>query len=89
MRSINRSTNPGSRLRAARHRFGWTLREVEAQSMRIAQQHQDRRFLIPHSRLNDLERSNSAPNIFRLYTLSRIYKRRIREILVWYGVPSR
>lgn len=57
--------------------------------MRIATELKDRRFAVPYSRLNDLERKNSVPSIFRIYTLARIYRRRIRQVLAWYGVPMR
>ena len=89
MRPANNRTSPAKHLRAARDRFGLTLRDVEAASLRIADELKDRRFAIPHSRLNDLERKSNVPSIFRLYTLARIYKRRIRELLAWYGVPFR
>ena len=83
------STIPGSQLRAARNKFGWSLRNVEQQSMHIAAELKDRRFAVPYSRLNDIERNNTVPSIFRIYTLARIYRRDLRELLLWYGVPSR
>lgn len=69
--------------------LGLALRDVEAQSRLIAQELRDNRFEVSFSRLSEFERNGNTPNIFRLYTLARIYRMRTSELLQWYGVPFR
>jgi hypothetical protein len=64
-----------------------TLRDVHAASMKLAQGFQEKRFILPPSRLHDLETKNIVPNIHRLYTLAEVYEFDLRELLEWYGVP--
>jgi transcriptional regulator with XRE-family HTH domain len=77
---------PGQRLRALREEFGLTIRDVETASIRIATKHQNDDFIIPLSRLSDIESKGIVPSIYRLYALSVIYRRDMREFLAWYGV---
>jgi transcriptional regulator with XRE-family HTH domain len=77
---------PGQRLRALREEFGLTIRDVETASIRIAGKHQNDDFVIPLSRLSDIETKGIVPSIYRLYSLSVIYRRDMREFLAWYGV---
>lgn len=79
----------GQRLRERRVRLGLTLREVEAHSRIVADELKSRRFEVPFGRLSEMERNGHPPNIFRLYTLARIYRLRTSELLKWYGVPHR
>jgi hypothetical protein len=39
--------------------------------------------------LHDIETKKITPSIHRLYTLARLYKCSLNELLSWYGVPSR
>lgn len=77
---------PGQRLRALRDQFGLTIREVENASIRIAAKRQNDDFIIPLSRLSDIETKGIVPSIFRMYSLAIIYRRDIRDLLAWYGV---
>jgi transcriptional regulator with XRE-family HTH domain len=77
---------PGQRLRALREEFGLTIRDVETASIRIAACHQNDDFIIPLSRLSDIETKGIVPSIFRLYSLAIAYRRDMRELLAWYGV---
>ncbi|HET8668651.1 MAG TPA: hypothetical protein VFM10_11770 [Terriglobales bacterium] len=77
---------PGQRLRALREEFGLTIRDVETASIRIAAKHQHDDFIIPLSRLSDIETKGIIPSIYRLYALCVIYRRDLRELLAWYGV---
>jgi hypothetical protein len=54
--------------------------------VRIAEQHHNDDFAIPLSRLSDVETKGVTPSVYRLYTLSVIYRRDLREILSWYGI---
>jgi hypothetical protein len=76
----------GQKLRALRERLGFTIREVEAASLRIAAKHQNDDFGVPLSRLSDIETKGVIPSIFRLYSFSIIYRRDMRELLSWYGI---
>ncbi len=76
----------GKSLRTLRERLGLTMRNVEASSMRMAEKYRNEEFLIPRSRLSDIETKNVLPSIFRLYALAIIYRRDLRELLAWYGV---
>jgi transcriptional regulator with XRE-family HTH domain len=73
-------------LRQLREQLGFTLRDVEAAALRISTRHNTDEFAIPLSRLSEIETKEVTPSIFRLYTLSVVYRRDIREILSWYGI---
>src|ERR1700758_5300126 len=62
------------------------MRDVENSSARVAERYRNEEFSIPPSRLSDIETKGVLPSIFRLYTLSVIYRRDMRELLAWYGV---
>ena len=79
-------TTAGQKLRALREQLGFTIREVEAASQRIAAKHQNDDFSVPLSRLSDIETKGVIPSIFRLYSFSIIYRRDMRELISWYGV---
>ena len=79
-------TNVGQRLRQLREQLGYTIRDVEAASLRVATKHQNDDFAIPLSRLSDIETKGVIPSIYRLYSLSVIYRRDVRELLGWFGV---
>ncbi len=76
----------GKNLRTLREKLGLTMRDVETSSARIAEKYRNEEFSIPPSRLSDVETKGILPSIFRLYTLSVIYRRDLRELLAWYGV---
>ncbi|HET9410163.1 MAG TPA: helix-turn-helix transcriptional regulator [Candidatus Sulfotelmatobacter sp.] len=76
----------GKSLRTLREKLGLTMRDVENSSARLAERHRNEEFFIPPSRLSDIETKGILPNIYRLYTLSVIYRRDLHELLSWYGV---
>jgi transcriptional regulator with XRE-family HTH domain len=76
----------GQNLRILREQLGLTMRDVESASTRIAARNGNEEFLIGPSRLSDMETKGVIPSIYRLYTLSVIYRRDMREILSWYGI---
>jgi transcriptional regulator with XRE-family HTH domain len=82
-----RQANPGVELRAIRQQHEWSLREVHAASMVLAKKHRRPAFVIPPSRLHEIERKNKIPTIRRLYTLAVIYGRTWHELLSLYGIP--
>lgn len=78
--------NAGQQLRHLREHLGYTIRDVEAASLRIAAKHKNDDFAIPLSRLYDIETKGVIPSIYRLYALSVIYRRDIRELMEWFGI---
>lgn len=76
----------GHNLRGLREQLGLTMRDVESASMRIAERHRNDEFAMPPSRLSDVETKGVIPSIYRMYSLSIIYRKDIRELLSWYGV---
>jgi len=78
---------PGEKLKRARERLKLTYRDVEKASQNIAQRRGSDEFSIALSRLADIEHKGTVPTIFRLYTLSAIYRLDFTDVLGWYGVP--
>jgi transcriptional regulator with XRE-family HTH domain len=78
--------HPGNRLRILREQLGFTMRDVENSSLRIADKHKNEEYLIPVSRLSDMETKNTVPSMFRVYSLAVIYRQDFCEILSWYGI---
>lgn len=76
----------GKSLRTLREKLGLTMRDVENSSARIAEKYHNEEFSMPPSRLSDIETKGILPSVYRLYTLSVIYRRDLRELLAWYGV---
>jgi transcriptional regulator with XRE-family HTH domain len=76
----------GQSLRGLREQLGLTMRDVETASAAIAARHKSDEFAIPPSRLSDIETKGVVPSIYRLYSLSVIYRRDARELLSYYGV---
>jgi len=83
-----RQANAGAELRAIRQQLGWSMREVRAASVALAKKHRQPAFVIPPSRLHDIESKNKIPTIHRLYALARIYGRSLNELLSLYGIPK-
>lgn len=78
--------NGGQKLRALRESLRCTMRDVESASAQIARRLANEEFMVPPSRLSDIETKGVVPSIFRLYSLAAIYRRDYREFLLWYGV---
>ena len=76
----------GMSLRKIRDSLGLTLRDVENASTIIAQQHGSQEYLIPPSRLSDIETKGVVPSVFRFYCMAAIYHRPARELLQLYGI---
>lgn len=76
----------GQNLRILREKLGLTMRDIETASDRIARKYSNEEYLIPISRLSDFETKGVIPSIYRLYSLAVIYRRDLRELLMWYGV---
>ena len=82
-----RQANSGAKLRAIRQQLGLSLREVHAVSVALAKKRRQPAFVIPPSRLHDIESKNKIPSIHRLYALALIYGRTLNELVSLYGIP--
>jgi transcriptional regulator with XRE-family HTH domain len=76
----------GQKLRAARERLGFTIRDVETASSRLAAKYSIDEYNIPLSRLSDIETKGIVPSVHRLYALAVIYRVSFEELVSWYGV---
>jgi hypothetical protein len=77
---------PGQKLKRVRERLNLRYRDVEEASLRIAEIRGSDEFAIVLSRLADIENKGTVPTIYRLYSLSAIYRLDLVEVLSWYGV---
>jgi transcriptional regulator with XRE-family HTH domain len=76
----------GEQLRELRNRLGVTTREVEEFSRAIADDSQNEEFYISNAWLTQLENKSSIPSIFKLYSLSVIYRIKFNDLLSVFGV---
>jgi transcriptional regulator with XRE-family HTH domain len=76
----------GIDLRKIRERLGLTMRDVEEASFKISQRHASDEYLIPPSRLSDIETKGVVPSVFRFYSLAAIYRRPLRALFQLYGI---
>lgn len=77
----------GEKLRKIRERLKLTYRDVEQAGQEVARRRGSPEFLIPLSRLADIENAGKVPSVFRLYTLCAVYRLDFQEVLSWYGIP--
>ncbi len=77
---------PGQRLRQIREEHGLTLKDVEEQSQRLAEEMQITSYLITAARVSQVENSNTLPSLYKLATLSFIYKLPLTEMFRIYGI---
>jgi len=77
---------PNEQLKDIRNRLGITTRDVAEFSQRIAQAEDNSEFHISNAWLTQIENSDSVPSIFKLYSLSSIYRIKFSDILLLYGV---
>ncbi|MGD0963444.1 MAG: hypothetical protein ABSA57_06030 [Candidatus Acidiferrales bacterium] len=77
---------PGDQLKELRNRLGVTTREVEEFSRAIAEDQQNEEFYISNAWLTQLENKSSIPSIYKLYSLSVIYRTKFNDLLVVFGI---
>jgi transcriptional regulator with XRE-family HTH domain len=77
---------PGEQLRELRNRLGVTTREVEEFSRTIAEDRHNEEFYISNAWLTQLENKASIPSIYKLYSLSVIYRTRFQDLLEIFGI---
>jgi transcriptional regulator with XRE-family HTH domain len=76
----------GMALRKIRDSLDLTMRDVENASAIVSQRHGSQEYLIPPSRLSDIETKGVVPSVFRFYCLAAIYHKPVGELLQLYGI---
>ena len=76
----------GHKLKSLRNRRNITVREVEQASRRIADVKGDKRFCISNGWLAQLENGDSEPSIWKLFSLSVIYRANVADLLLLYNI---
>jgi hypothetical protein len=76
----------GTALQRLREICHLSLHEVEDAAARIAERHGLEEFELPRNRLHEIEKGKAHPTMYRLYSLSVIYRRSFRELAGFYGL---
>lgn len=76
----------GEQLKALRQRIGITTRQVESLSQQVADTKNNPEFYISHGWLANIETGEVTPSIFKLYTLSAIYRYKFVDLLGFFGL---
>lgn len=84
--ALDAPVHAGEQLRDLRSRLGITTREVEEYSRSIAERHDNQEFYISNAWLTQLENTDSVPSIYKLFTLSVIYRTKFSDLLAIFGV---
>jgi len=79
-------TRSGDQLRELRSRLGVTTRAVEELSKKIALESENDEFYISNAWLTQIENRNSVPSIYKLFSLSVIYRTKFTDLLAAFGV---
>lgn len=77
---------PGDQLKEIRNRLGLTTREVEECSRSISENCKNDEYYISNAWLTQLENSSSVPSIYKLFSLSVVYKTKFNDLLTLFGV---
>lgn len=88
-RMLESTTSPeaGKRLRAERLRAHLSTRAVQKLSQQIAQEKDNNQdYYISHGWLTDVENGKFTPSIYKLYSLSLIYKCNYLKVLGFFGI---
>lgn len=80
------SKESGHKLREIRERLGMSTIQVEQQSRSIAGMEARKEFVVSTARLAQIENEGSVPSVFKLYSLSVIYRVRFSDLLKLFGL---
>jgi len=83
------ATDAGKRLRAVRKLLRLSMREVEHLSREIALKKNAPDYFISRNWLGDIEAGKLKPNVYRLKSLSLIYRLGLDDVLWFFGVDIR
>src|SRR5580693_10749394 len=76
----------GKRLKAWREKLHLSTREVQAMSRQIASEKQNEEFFLSHNWVTDIENGRFRPGMFRMYSISAIYKLKYTEVASYFGL---
>ena len=76
----------GQKLRRTRERLNLRVRDVEHASQRIAEKYHNDEFTVLINRISEIENRGLVPSVFKLYSLSAIYRLDYQTALEWYGI---
>ncbi len=79
---------PGQTLRRIREARGLTLKEVEAHSRRIFEVRHNPEYLLSAGRLSQVENRATLPSLYKLATLSHVYRIPYTNLLLLYGINA-
>lgn len=79
------TTQAGTKLKQLREKCGLTLRQVEAESKRLAKRKLNQDFFISRGWLNNIENGSHKLSIFKLYALGAIYHEHWSNIFTLFG----
>ena len=77
---------PGEQLRELRNKLGVGTREVEEFSHIVAEDRQNEEFSISNAWLTQLENKSCIPSIYKLYSVSVIYRTKFNDLLKIFGI---
>ena len=77
---------PSQKLKSVRTRLGITTRDVSDLSQKIAEREGNPEYHISNAWLTQIENSDSVPSVFKLYSLSAIYRIKFTDLLLLFGV---
>lgn len=77
---------PGNRLKELRSQLGISLREVEQESHKIAEEHGNPEFVVSNHWLTRLENGDRQPSVYTLFTLSAIYRVKFSDLLSFFNI---
>lgn len=81
---------PGHYLKELRERLGLGIREVQKSSALIAAEENNNEFYISAARLSQIENEDSAPSVFKIFSICAIYGVDFADLLKRYGAdPDR
>jgi len=76
----------GEQLKMLRHRLGLTTRQVAKLSQQVADAKNNPQFVVSHAWLTEIESAETTPGMFKLYSLSIIYRYKFEDILALFGL---
>lgn len=82
------SPEPGKLLKAERKRLRLSTRDVERLSHEIARKYNNPEYDLSHNWLTDIENGRFTPSVYKLYSLSLIYRRDWDDILAFFGIRA-
>lgn len=77
---------PGERLKELRGRLGITTREVAEESQKIADSERNAEYSVSNAWLTQLENTESVPSVYKLFSLSAIYRIKFSDLLKMFDV---